>query len=313
MKGREPRVAFTFDLHPGEHPEDVVHTASWFAERGLPATFFLPSCLLGDGPLRAALRELPRLGHEVGSHGHLHDWDEIERLVSGSARDLAFLERSRDLHAECFGTAPLSFRSPRWCTLGRAAVAELSRLGYRADSSATPQRLPWLSSAPLRLGWWRTSRRVHALAEGLWEVPTSTLIVPAGSPTFLTLRSAGTAMLLSALQLEQRWTADRVLVVQLHVEDFAPDSSRPRSWGRLGWRDLWPRKHGGPRLKLFLRETNPVRILALHHDIVRRLGGSRAIPIRAAVPDPPPGAGAGDGTASGAGDWPHPPGASLSS
>lgn len=275
-----PAVAFTFDLHDVDHPSDVLHAAEWFAARGVPATFFAPSALFTMAPLAGALRRLPALGHEVASHGHEHDWAEIDALMGGGPERLAFLADSHARHADFFGEAPVSFRSPRWCTLGPHAVRALAALGYRADSSATPQRFPLLSSTPLNPGWWRSPRSVHELAPGLLEVPTSTLLVPAGAPAFLTFREAGSRALVAALARECRWSG-APLVLQFHVEDFTPATTRDRGWGSPSWRDLLPRARGGFRIKLFLRERDPDRIVATHRGIVEACEALEPVTIAA--------------------------------
>ena len=272
-------VAFTFDLHDVDLPEDIVRAAEWFREQGRAATFFVPSAMLQETRYAEALRALPRLGHEVGSHGHLHDWREMDALMWGAAAELRFLAESRDRFAQFFGVPPTSFRSPRWCTLGRAATSELVRLGYEADSSATPQRFPLFSARPFHPGWWSTPRRVHALAPGLIEVPTSTLLLPAGAPTFLTLRSVGTRVFLALIELEARLHRGRPIVLQFHVEDFSPESRRDRAWGRPTWKDLQLRPRGGFRFKVFLRDTDAERIVSAHSAIVSRYRRYRATTI----------------------------------
>jgi hypothetical protein len=276
-----PQVAYTFDLHDVDHAEDIVQAAEWFHESGRRATFFVPSAMLSEPRYSEALRRLPRLGHEVGSHGHLHDWNEIEALMHGTPDQLRFLAKSRELYVEFYSAAPTSFRSPRWCTLGRAAVAELLRLGYVADSSATPQRFPLFSSVPFHLGWWASPRRVHSLAPGLVEVPTSTLILPAGAPTFLTLRSSGTRLFLTLLALEARLDRALPVVLMFHVEDFSPESRRERRPGPPSWRDILLRPRGGFRIKIFLRDTDPDRIVRTHRGIVELLADLRSSTITA--------------------------------
>lgn len=272
--GRESlRVAFTFDLHDVDHPEDIDFAAEWFRETGRVATFFVPSAMLAEPRYGAALRRLRTLGHEVGSHGHRHDWDEIEALMSGAPGRLGFLAESRDRHAQFFGEPPTSFRSPRWCTLGAGSIEALRRLGYVADSSATPQRFPLFSSKPFHPGWWASARRVHELAPGLAEVPTSTLLVPAGAPAFLTFRTAGSHALLTLLEQEALSPGGGPLVLQFHVEDFTPGTCRRRSWGRLSWRDFLLRRSGGFRFKLFLRDTDAASIVRTHRAIVERYRG----------------------------------------
>lgn len=265
------RIAYTFDLHDVDHPEDIVQAAEWFHDTGRVATFFVPSAMLGESRYTLVLRRLVRLGHEVASHGHRHDWDEIDALMRGRPEEIRFLAESHDRHAEFFAAAPTSFRSPRWCTLGSGAVAELKRLGYLADSSATPQRLPLFSACPFHPGWWASPRRMHSLAPGLIEVPTSTLLLPAGAPTFLTLRATGTRIFLAVLAWEASLDRDHPLVLQFHVEDFSPNSARERGWGRPSWRDVVLRKRGGFRMKLFLRDTDSARIVHNHQGILDRL------------------------------------------
>lgn len=285
MAGRPSSIAYTFDLHDVDVPEDILRTAEWFRESGRTATFFVPSAMLAEARYSNALRRLPRLGHEVGSHGHRHDWGEIDALMAGTNGRLGFLAESRDRHAQFFGGPPASFRSPRWCTLGRPAIEALRALGYVADSSATPQRLPLFSSRPFHPGWWASPRGVHALAPGLVEVPTSTLLLPAGAPTFLTLRSPGTRVFLALLDLEARLDHGRPLVLQFHVEDFVPESRRERSWGRPSWGDLSLRSRGGFRLKLFLRETDPTRVVRTHRGILERYAARESLTITAIARD----------------------------
>ena len=276
-----PHVAFTFDLHDVDLPEDIVRAAEWFRDSGRVATFFVPSAMIEEPRYAGALRTLPRIGHEVGSHGHFHDWREMDALMFGTASDLRFLAESYDRHTAFFGVPPTSFRSPRWCTLGRAAVGELVRLGYEADSSATPQRFPLFSARPFHPGWWSSPRRLHTLARGLMEVPTSTLLVPAAAPTFLTLRAAGTRLFLALIELEARLDREHPIVLQFHVENFSPGSRRQRGWGRPSWSDLKPRARGGFRIKLFLRDTDGERIVRAHRELVERYRRFRCSTITA--------------------------------
>ena len=267
-----PWSCVTVDLHSVDLPEDIAFASEWLAAAGVAATFFIPSTLLLEPRYAGALRALPGLGHEVASHSHQHDWQEADALVSGQG--LGFLSVSRATHENFFQRAPVSFRSPHWSTLAPATVAELMRLGYRADSSATPQRVPLFSSRPFSPGWLFSPRRPYALGPGLLEVPTSTLLVPAGGSTFLILREAAHGYL-RLLETEARLLRDRVLLVQLHVEDLNPDSRRVRGFGRPGWDDLLLRRHGGFGIKWSFQEREPRRIAALHHAMVRRLASLR--------------------------------------
>jgi hypothetical protein len=267
-----PQSCVTVDLHAIDLPEDIAFASEWLAGEGVAATFFVPSSLLLESRFATVLRALPELGHEVASHSHRHDWEEADALVTG--RDLGFLSASRALHEDFFQSAPLSFRSPHWSVLAPATIAELARLGYQVDSSATPQRLPLLSSRPFAAGWLFTPRRPHPLVPGLLEIATSTLLVPAGGSTFLILRRA-TRVYLGLLEAEARWTRGRVLVVQLHVEDLNLDSRRVRGFGPLTLGDFMLRRRGGVGLKWSLQERDPRRITTVHHDLVRHLASLR--------------------------------------
>jgi hypothetical protein len=146
------------------------------------------------------------------------------------------------------------------------------------DSSATPTRLPLLSSHPFRVGWLFARRSVSRLVDDLIEIPTSCLFVPAGAPTFLTLR-AGSHALMAALLLEARARRDRVVVAQFHVEDLVPASRRNRCPGRFSLRDMWLRPRGGFGFKWFLRERDPQRICALHRSLAQRLASEDCRPL----------------------------------
>jgi hypothetical protein len=91
----------------------------------------------------------------------------------------------------------------------------------------------------------------------------------------------GTGVFLSLLEWEARWFTRGALVLQFHVEDFAPDTRRDRSWGRPSWQDLLLKPRGGVRLKLYLRDTSSERILRMHRGIVERFERSRDATISA--------------------------------
>lgn len=269
------RIALTVDVHAEDRPADVSRAAGWLHEQGIPATFFVPSALFAHPDFRPHILALPTFGFEIASHGHQHDYTEIRALMRGRGTDLDFLRRSQALYQETFGCAPVSFRAPAWCPLGRAAIHTLVNLGYRVDSSATPQRLPIFSSTPYANTWLLTRRGLHELAPGLLEAPTSCLLLPAASPTFLTLRRRAALAFMRLLLWEARRYADRVPCVQLHVSDFVPDAPPPRPEETLGLGSFLPRRDGGLRFKVFLREREPTRVYRITQEIV---GALRARP-----------------------------------
>ena len=226
-----------------------------------------------DARFRPHIIRLPSLGFEVGSHGHQHNYVEIRALMQGAAVELGFLRHSHMLYQQTFGRAPISFRSPAWCPLGPKAIAALIGLGYRVDSSATPQRLPIFSSTPYVNTWLFAHRSPDELAPGLLEVPTSCFLLPAASPTWLTLRRRASSAFLRLLLWEARRRADRVPCVQLHVSDFVHDAAPPKPEETLGLGSFLPRADGGLRFKVFLRERDPRRVYAITTEIIETLRG----------------------------------------
>jgi hypothetical protein len=268
-------VAVTIDVHRGDSPGDLAYTGEWLASAGVRATFFVPSALLELRRYRAPLRALPALGHEIGSHTHHHDAGEIDALARGGRGRLAFLARSKRLHEDAFREPPLSFRSPAWCTLGPAALEEIARLGYIVDSSATPQRFGFLSSTPFEDTWTFAPREPRYIRPGLLEVPTSTFLVPAGSPTFLIFRRTLSLAFVSMLLAEARLFPNRVVVLQLHPDDLNPASRHSTSPQPLRPMDFALRRRGGFGFKHHLKERNRSRISGTARAILELVAPAR--------------------------------------
>ncbi len=264
-------IALTVDIHEEDRPADIGRAAHWLHAAGIRATFFVPSALFEHSAFRPHVALLPALDHAVGSHGHDHDFTEIRALMRGAARDLRFLQRSRDLYEDVFARSPVAFRSPAWCPLGPIAIRTLVSLGYRIDSSATPQRLPIFSSTPYANTWLFSRRSIHELAPGLLEAPTSSLLLPAASPAFLTLRHRPALAFLRLLLWEARRTAGRLVCVQFHVSDFVPEAAPPPPDERLSLGSFLPRSDGGLRFKVFLRERDPRRVYRITQEIIKVL------------------------------------------
>ena len=143
------------------------------------------------------------------------------------------------------------------------------RLSHRFQRD--PQRLPIFSSTPYANTWLLARRTPYALAPGLLEVPTSCLLLPAASPTFLTLRHRVALAFLRLLLWETRHCGGRVPCVQLHVSDFVPDAAPPLPDERLSLGSFLPRPDGGLRFKVFLRERDPERVYATTLAIIAAL------------------------------------------
>ncbi|OFV84161.1 MAG: hypothetical protein A2W26_06295 [Acidobacteria bacterium RBG_16_64_8] len=265
-------AAVTLDLHEGDDPVDIRLALASLAERRVRATVFVPTAMLEESRYRAAVREIASNGHEPASHSHRHDFNEIQALISGRPDDLAFLAQSQVMHEDFFGASPTAFRSPCWCHLGRAAIDALTELGYVADSSATPQRLGVFSSTPFENVWTFSLRRLYYLSPTLLEVPTSTLLVPGGSPSFTILRRQASRILVATLASEVRMFPARVLALQFHANAFNPASTRyHRSRKPLTLRSFLPSRFGGFEFKHHLRSDDSAALAALTGSILNSL------------------------------------------
>jgi peptidoglycan/xylan/chitin deacetylase (PgdA/CDA1 family) len=268
----------SIDVHHGDRGSDVLAAACWLSERGLSATFFVPTAILGDPDVRAGLQGAAAMGFELGSHGHQHDWQEIQALERGDRHDLTFLARSRDAFEDAFGASPRVFRSPVWCGLSRLAIETLAGLGYLVDSSSTPQRPGLFSSRPFENPWILASRAPVFVTPTLLEVPQSTIAVPFGAPTFSMLRRRGSRLMARALMLESRLSAGararrsisrdvlavatpKPLVAQFHPQDFIayPRVARKKT-RRFSIAEFWPVARGGMAFRQRFRVVDPTLV-----------------------------------------------------
>ena len=106
------------------------------AERGTPATFFMPavSALLHPDEVRRYAAD----GHEVAMHGWIHE--RIESLPPGSERELAL--RSADVLEKSTGTRPVGIRTPSW-DFSPATLGIIRELGLTYDSSLMADDEPY--------------------------------------------------------------------------------------------------------------------------------------------------------------------------
>jgi peptidoglycan/xylan/chitin deacetylase (PgdA/CDA1 family) len=109
---------------------------SLLAERGIPATFFMPavSALLHPDEVRRYVAD----GHEVGMHGWIHE--RIASLSAADERELAL--RSADVLEQSTGTRPVGIRTPSW-DFSPATLAIIRELGLRYDSSLMADDEPY--------------------------------------------------------------------------------------------------------------------------------------------------------------------------
>jgi peptidoglycan/xylan/chitin deacetylase (PgdA/CDA1 family) len=106
------------------------------AERGIPATFFMPavSALLHPDEVRRYAAE----GHEVAMHGWIHE--RIATLPPAKERELAL--RSADVLEKSTGVRPLGIRTPSW-DFSPATLGIIRELGLEYDSSLMADDEPY--------------------------------------------------------------------------------------------------------------------------------------------------------------------------
>ena len=275
---RPPRknpLLLTLDVH--EHPElfNILSNSADVLERNnVRATYFIPAGLLRGSPAgRTAVRKLKDRGHSVGCHGLHHSTSEDLGTMSPPA-EFRLLKEATSMLEDALGGPVTSFRAPDF-RLSRRTLLFLSELGYKADLSVTPQRLPILSSSPWCLGWLFAPRSPYHPSErspyrrGLLpvkEIPTSCFLIPLAHGTIANLRPAIPARLLALLSTEAR-LFQRPLVAMLHPESLigAAELWKPS----LAWHDFFPRRNGGFHCRFyFLMERDPRTI---HRRIMRFL------------------------------------------
>lgn len=267
-------IAVTVDLHQWDDPFDITFSAECLARCGISANFFVTSEMFQQKRYAERLRCLMEYGHEVGSHSHFHDANEMRSLSRGSGTQLKFLGKSKQLFEDFYGLSPRVFRSPCWCKLSPRAIDELQLLGYKVDSSVTPQRLSFMGSYPYQGSWFFASRRLRYLRPGLLEVPSSAFLVPASSTAFRIMRSLS-PIFVRLLIWEARNFRQRVVTLEFHPEDFNPDSRRPWIWSGLKPRDFLLRRVGGFGFRYYLQTSSYRQITNTSSSLLRLLKGHR--------------------------------------
>lgn len=273
-----PIVAVTIDLHLYDHSYDITYSAEWLARTGIHATYFIQSEMFQHKDHIEHLRCLPELGHEVASHSHVHDTTEMSALVHGNNSSLKFLEYSKKIFEDFYGKSPSSFRSPCWCRLGTAALDELQRLGYTVDSSVTPQRLGFTGWYPYEPSWFFSSRRIRYIRPGLLEVPSSAFLVPASSKAFRILRDQSLRFV-QALLWEAVKFSDRVVTIELHPDDFNPNSQRPWEGDGIKPGDFLLRRVGGLGFRHYLQDSNYHSISSRVHSLLEILARHKTMTL----------------------------------
>jgi hypothetical protein len=191
---------------------------------GIRSTFFVTARVdhISDRQLDRMLAS----GHEVGCHGRTHrDEEEYNRMPEAMQRD--YVEKATRKLEQWVAGPIRSFRSPRVKTSART-LRLLGEYGYLADSSVCSQRIDFISSNLINLGWIHAPRVPYhpsqdsAFRRGdlsIWEVPISAIVTPFISATLRALGLAFMKALFYLLYVEAR--RDRKPIVYLvHPTEF---------------------------------------------------------------------------------------------
>lgn len=191
-------------------------------QAGVHATFFVLGWIAERYP--ALVRRIAQAGHELASHGHMHD--RVGPLgPQGFAEDL---ERSIDAIGEASGVKVKGYRAPSFSITPGCewAFDVMARSGIEWDASLFP--------APRGHGGYPCPRGPHAVTSPggatILELPMSIWTPLPGGVVRLGFSGGGYMRLLPYPLLRRAMAgeaaAGRPTVVYLHPRDLAPDCPR---------------------------------------------------------------------------------------
>ena len=276
---------FTLDVHPvpriGEY---VLAASSELRDRGISATFLCTASVLEAN--RDVARRVLDEGHEIGSHGLLHNdrrnWGfPPERYDLLPERDQRYyIEEATHRAWVALGREVRVFRAPCFGISG-ATVRLLQEHGYAADLSVNSQRLDLLTARPFscnnllapRLPYHPSVRNPYRRGNSmLLEIPLSSFVVPFAAMTLLVFGPAATKALLRLLHKEAR-RSGKPIVYMGHPEEFCPDASTYALDRRsLCWKDYFPRQSCGIRARQALLSNDPAKNFRWNRALLDNLG-----------------------------------------
>lgn len=199
--------------------------AGLFDQFGIRSTFFVVANLAKDYQIQ--IEQLMKNGHEIGCHGLEHGLEEgYNRMPEDVQRK--YLTTATKKLEDLTGNAIYSFRGPMVKT-SHTTLKILEELNYLVDSSVCSQRLDFISSNFINLGWIYAPRLPYQPSYGsayrrgelnLWVVPVSALILPFISSTLYTFGLGIMKRLFDTLLYESRHTG-KPIVYLMHPAEFA--------------------------------------------------------------------------------------------
>jgi len=229
-------VLITWDVDPFpdvsiEKKRDALNqTLHLLSDHQIQSTFFLPAKMAVV--LGSEVQEVIQDGHEIGCHGLTHgDEEDYNRMPEDMQRK--YLCEATDILRSVTGRDISSFRGPRMKT-SHITQKILVQLGYIADCSVASQRVDFVSSNLVNMGWifaprlpYRPSNKsaFHRGQQNVWVVPLSALILPFISSALYILKVSLMKRLFRILYRESQRTGKPVVYL-IHPFEFAPSTLR---------------------------------------------------------------------------------------
>jgi peptidoglycan/xylan/chitin deacetylase (PgdA/CDA1 family) len=229
-------ILITWDVDPSPHlscenkKRSLEIATDLCNEFDIPATFFVTANAEQATP--ATLERIQSFGHEIGCHGLTHgDEENYDQMPEAMQR--AYIEEATGKLELLAGNPIRVFRSPRVKTKA-CTLKLLAERGYWADSSVCSQRIDFVSSNLINLGWLLAPRQPYqprhdnAFRKGdipIWEIPVSAAIVPFISASLNILGIRAAKMLFRLLYVEAKRTG-KPIVYLAHPTEFTTGRQR---------------------------------------------------------------------------------------
>jgi peptidoglycan/xylan/chitin deacetylase (PgdA/CDA1 family) len=177
---------------------------------------------------RDELQKMLTKGHEIGCHGLTHgDEEDYDRMPEEMQR--LYIEKATEELQALVDIPIRAFRSPRFKTSART-LQLLAENGYQVDSSICSQRIDFVSSNLINVGWLFSPRRPYRPHQKspfkvgdvpLWEIPVSAAVLPFISSTLKVLGLSAMKAFFKLLYVESRCTG-KPIVYLAHPAEFRP-------------------------------------------------------------------------------------------
>lgn len=250
---RNINVLITLDIHcypaiEKDLPMLIDEALKIFGDLSIKATFLFPAIYAEkfSGQVDLILRH----GHEIGCHGLTHDPNTEKYNSLSYVEQKAILHEAKNRIEAVAQIDVISFRSPAF-KINADTIRALEENGFKADLSVNPQRIGFLSSDLLNLGWFYSPRVPYHPdlknpfkkgGSSLWEIPQSSFILPFMSNTGMAFGGTFMKLFFKSLYFESLYKHNPI-VYMLHVEDIYPIAVKHKY--KFRWSHLWPSRTYG--------------------------------------------------------------------